>query len=77
LKLADAKARFSEVIHKTLSEGPQRVLRRNDTVVLISEAEYERLVGPQVSFKEYSLSAPNLIDVDLERDKSPMWDVEL
>jgi len=42
-KLADAKNKFSEVVRRALAEGPQRVTRRNDAVVILSEAEYQRL----------------------------------
>ncbi len=40
--LADAKNRFSEVVNLALTEGPQRVRRRKDTVVLMSVEEFER-----------------------------------
>ncbi len=44
--LADARERFSELIKRALSEGPQRVHRRgDDAVVVIAEDEYERHVG--------------------------------
>ena len=42
-QLAEAKNKFSEVFTRALTEGPQRVRRRSDTVVILSEAEYERL----------------------------------
>jgi antitoxin Phd len=40
-KLQDAKARFSEVVERALSVGPQHVTRRGvPAVVVISEEEY-------------------------------------
>ena len=42
-KLQDAKARFSELVERALTDGPQHVTRRGSpAVVVISEAEYER-----------------------------------
>ncbi len=77
-RLADAKNRFSELVNNALTEGAQIIHRRNDTVVLISEKEYERLKGQKVSFKDYLLHPPVAMDdIILERDKSPMRDFEL
>lgn len=43
-KLEDAKARFSEVVRRARTEGPQRVtVRGKDAVVIISVEELERL----------------------------------
>lgn len=76
-KLADAKNKFSEVVKRALSEGPQRVTRRDDAVVILSEADYRRLTGQRPGFKDYLISGPNLEGVDLERDRSPMRDASL
>lgn len=77
-KLADAKNRFSEVVRKALSEGPQRVSRRGDAVVVISETEYQQLTGQQRGFRDYLLDAgPSLEGVDLTRDPSPTRDHSL
>ena len=43
-QLQDAKNRFSEVVEKALTEGPQRVTRRGKpAVVVVAADEYERL----------------------------------
>ncbi len=76
-KLAEAKNKFSEVVRRALTEGPQRVLRRHDAVVVLAEAEYERLAGSRVSFKEFLLSAPDMDGLNLDRDASPMRDIIL
>ena len=44
-RLADAKNRFSELFTTALTLGPQRVRRRNDAVVVLSEPDYQRLTG--------------------------------
>jgi len=74
-KLADAKNRFSEVVRRALLEGPQRVRRRKDSVVVVSERDWLRLTGEQPSFKDFLLDAPDMSELDLERDASPMRDV--
>lgn len=77
-KLADAKNRFSELVNRALTEGPQCVQRRAEAVVVLDRREYEKLTGKSASFKEF-LSAPGplLEDLDLTRDRSPMRDFKL
>lgn len=46
-KLQDAKARFSELVRRARTEGPQRVtVRGQDAVVIIAVDELERLLPP-------------------------------
>ena len=75
--LADAKNRLSEVVNLALSEGPQTITRRKDTVVVISATEYEELIGKRQSFKDFLMSGPSFEGLRLERDKSPMRDIKL
>jgi len=45
-RLQDAKARFSELVRRARSEGPQRVtVHGGDEVVVISVEEFRRLKG--------------------------------
>lgn len=76
-QLADAKNRFSELVTRALNEGPQRVRRRGQTVVILAEEEYDRLTGERPNFRDFLLNAPSFEGVDLERDQSLMRDVEL
>ena len=76
-QLAEAKNRLSEVVNRALTEGPQRIKRRGDRVVVLSEAEYDRLTGKHQSLVEFLLDGPDLSDLDITRDESPMRDVEL
>jgi prevent-host-death family protein len=76
-QLAEAKNKLSEVMTRALSSGPQRIRRRNEVVIMLSEAEYQRLTGERVTLKDYLLNGPDLSGLDLERDPSPMRDVEL
>ena len=77
-QLADAKNRLSEVVNLAISEGPQFVTRRNDRVVIISIAEYEKLTTTGKSFKDFLMhDGPAFEDLDVTRDRSPMRDVNL
>ena len=78
-KLEDAKARFSEVVRRARSEGPQRVtVRGRDAVVVISAEDLARLLPqkrrtPFVRFME-SLYVEGL---DLTREPDHGRDTEL
>jgi prevent-host-death family protein len=79
-KLQDAKARFSELVRRAQTEGPQRVtVRGHDAVVVIAADELERLMPPAsdavpfVTFME-SLTVDGL---DLSRDRDLGRDVKL
>jgi prevent-host-death family protein len=47
-KLQDAKARFSEVVRRAQSEGPQRVtVHGKEAVVVVAAREYDKLIPAQ------------------------------
>ena len=78
-QLAEAKNKFSELFTRAMTEGPQRVRRRGETVVVVSQAEFERLSGNQpkkMSLGEFLLQGPSFEGVDLERDKSEGREVD-
>jgi hypothetical protein len=76
-EFAEAKRRFSQLMSKALSEGPQRVRCHKDTVVILAERDFEKLSGKRASFKEFLLGpGPSFEDLDLTRDKSPMRDIQ-
>jgi prevent-host-death family protein len=83
-QLQVAKARFSELFRRALSEGPQLITRQGkEGVVMISDEQYERLVGKAHQpknllqfFRESPLVGVDL-DFDLERDKDEGRDIEL
>ncbi len=76
-KLAEAKNKFSELVNRALSEGPQEVERRGDRVIIISKAEYEELSGKKPSLIEYIMDGPSFNGIELERDRSEMREVDL
>lgn len=77
--LAEAKNKFSELINLALSDGPQRVIRRNDAVIILAQKDYDQLIGKHPSFKDFLLDKkePTLEGIDLSRDRSTMRDVGL
>jgi antitoxin Phd len=79
----EARARLSQLIDEALAGRPQRISRRGKEVaVLISAAEYDRLVKPRQSLVEFFRNSP-LAEVmaedelDFERDRSPIRDIFL
>ena len=80
-KLEDAKARFSEVVRRARSEGPQRVsVRGKPAVVVVAAGTFDELrreppTMPLVAFLE-SLGASGF-ELDLERDRDTGRDVDL
>lgn len=63
----DAKARFSEFLDASLSEGPQILTRRGvETAVLVSIDEWKRLNAlPRPSIKDILLDPNGPHDLDL------------
>ena len=77
-RLADAKNRFSELVNRALVEGPQRVHRRGDIVMVVAQRDYEKLIGERPGFKEFLLGkGPSLEGLDLTRDRAPMRSIKL
>jgi prevent-host-death family protein len=76
-KLQDAKARFSELVQRTLDEGPQIVSRRGkDVVVVMSAEQFELMKKRQISLKDLLRSAP-WHELEIERDKSYPREIDL
>lgn len=81
-QLQEAKSRFSEVVQRAASEGPQEVtVRGKRAAVVVSAEEYDRLAGPKQSLKDFLLSGPPWDDelVKTINDRQP-WkprDIEL
>jgi prevent-host-death family protein len=57
--VAEAKARFSEVIDRALSEGPQTITRKGrEAVVVVSAAEWKRKTKRKGNLAEFFLASP-------------------
>jgi prevent-host-death family protein len=79
--LQDAKARFSELVRRVRSEGPQHVtVHGRDAVVVLSAKEFLRLKGtPTGAALIEAIQASPYRDVEIEpaRTAMPVRDVPL
>lgn len=77
-QLQEAKQKFSELVRRTLEEGPQTVTRHGEEVVVVVPVEeYRRLAGDRPDFKEFLMNGPDLSVLDLERSKETPREIEL
>ena len=79
--LQDAKARFSELVRRVRSEGPQHVtVHGRDEVVVIAAEEFRRLKGDAtgIALIEAIQASPHReIEIEPERSRLPVRDVSL
>ncbi|GAA0433294.1 antitoxin [Acrocarpospora corrugata] len=70
-QVQEAKQRFSEVVRRAVSEGPQVVTRHGEEVaVVVDIAEYRRLTGGAPDFRRFLLAEPDWADdVEFPRDR--------
>ena len=78
-QLQEAKSRFSEVVDKALSEGPQKVTRRGrDAVVVLSITDYKKLSRTKGHFVErYRKFAGSGPELDIKRISEYPREIEL
>ena len=79
--LQDAKNRFSEVVKRARSEGPQTVTLRGERAAIVLSAEdFDRLASQKSGFVDLLLSGPDwpddFVDDVNARRKSPSREVE-
>jgi prevent-host-death family protein len=79
--LQDAKARFSELVRRVRSEGPQHVtVHGRDEVVVVSAEEFRRLKGERSGdalIAAMQASPYHDIDIEPRRDRMPVRGVDL
>jgi antitoxin Phd len=76
-QVQDAKSRFSEVIERARTEGPQTITRHGaERAVVLSIEEYRALAGPKPDFKAHLLGGPKFDDFEIERDRDTGRDFE-
>jgi prevent-host-death family protein len=79
--LQDAKARFSELVRRVRSEGPQHVtVHGRDEVVVVSADEYHRLKGDrsgEALIAALQASPYRDIDIEPKRARMPVREVDL
>jgi len=78
-RLQDAKNRFSEMVDKALTEGPQVVTRRGqEVVVVVAKEEFAKLRKSRSNLVEFFRKSPLVgVDLDLERDRTRPRDLNL
>lgn len=68
-QLQEAKQRFSELVRRTLEDGPQTVTRHGREVVVVVPAEEWRRMSEReggekrMDFKEFLMSAPEGLEM--------------
>ena len=72
--LQDAKAKFSELVRRVRSEGPQHVtVHGRDEVVVVAAEEFRRLKGERTGEALIAaMQASPYRDIDLEPRREPM-----
>lgn len=66
----DAKSRFSELIGKAETDGPQVITRHGrDRVVVLSIDAYRQLESAKPDFREYLLSGPKVEEFRTDRER--------
>jgi antitoxin Phd len=68
-QIQDAKARFSELIERARSKGPQTITRHGaESAVVLSIEDYRVLASNKPDFKAHLLGGPKVDDFPVERD---------
>jgi prevent-host-death family protein len=67
--LQDAKNKLSEVVDRSIEEGPQTITRRGrESAVVLSMEDFKRLTEPKGSLVSFLRNSPLAgVELDLER----------
>ena len=78
-QLQEAKSRLSQLVDHALREGPQTItLRGKPAVVVVSFEEFQNLIRPSTSLREFFRQSPLYdTELDLERSKDVSREVPL
>ena len=78
-QLQDAKAHLSELVKNASAGTPQEItLRGKPAVVVLSVQQYEKLKQPKQKLVNFLKQSPLVgIEINIERDKTSMRDIEL
>jgi len=77
-QVQDAKTRFSELIERARTEGPQTITRHGaERAVVLSIEDYRALAAHKPDFKAHLLGGPKVDDFSVERDRDTGRAVEL
>ena len=77
--VAEAKAKFSEVVQKAETEGPQRITRRGEeAVVVVSKKEWDRKTKRKGTLLEFFMNSPlRGSGIKIERLKDAPREIDL
>lgn len=77
--LAEAKMKFSEVVTRATTEGPQTISRNGTPVaVVVATDAYRALTGERPNFNDWLLNGPRIDDLELpDRKQFTMRPVDL
>jgi len=78
-QLQDAKSRFSNIVERAQTEGPQFVTKHgNKTVVILSFGQYNAMIKPKTDLVNFLKISPlNGIEIDITRTRSYPRDIDL
>ena len=77
-QLQKAKGHFSELIERTLKEGPQLVTRRGEeAVVVVAAHDYRRLSGQMPKLMDCLLNAPRGEELNVKRPSERIRSISL
>jgi len=78
-QLQDAKNKFSNLVEKAQSKGPQVVTKHGrEAVVVLSIEEYKKLIKPKKNLIKFFQSSPLAnVELDLTRTKELPRDIKL
>ena len=77
-QVQDAKTRFSEMIERARTEGPQTITRHGaERAVVLSVEDYRALAAHRPDFKAHLLGGPKVDDFSIGRDRDTGRTVEL
>jgi hypothetical protein len=68
----EAQSKFDRLIDLSLDNGPQQIQVGDDVVVVLPGKAYRLLSHREPTLIEHLLNGPDLSDLDISRDQSPM-----
>jgi prevent-host-death family protein len=78
-QLQEAKNRLSQLVNQATQDGPQIItVRGKPAAILLSIAEYQRLIQPRTKLTDFFQESPLCdVELDLERSADLSREVEL
>jgi len=69
--LTVARNRLSKLVNQALTQGPQRIRCRKDSVVVMAAKEFERLAGQRPTLLDDPTVGESFEGLNLKRDSDP------